>query len=342
MKTHSGQKSNICNQCDFASSHAQSLKAHLKTHSGDRSNKCNQCEFASAEQSDLRKHLKTHSGEKQKKSVSFPEDEVTEVIEIPFTKFSVKEMTSELVDFFDELEKPITIAHNRGQKLLCSELVQCYELNSRKNFDVHKYRILATFGLYANNMGPKGMEVTIDCVGKLDSSMKSTRRKHLISEIERSQESSKFYVDLITLPEPVTAKYIPARQLIESNILQVAPLPPESDGPKTLLQRVRRRQAEKAHRETVFNSHDWQLKALPELARVCNGIFVSERRRVIQMPKLLEKISQAGFSSLRPLKSDLQRLINVAPDFLSIPISGFVRREEEDVNKVCTYLDNLK
>ena len=62
----------------------------------------------------------------------------------------------------------------------------------------------------------------------------------------------------------------------------------------------------------------------------------------MQLPKLLEKISQSGFSSLRPLKSDVQRLINVAPNFLSIPITGFVRREEADINEVCTYLDSLK
>ena len=36
-------KSNKCNQCDYASSHAGHLKTRLKTHSGEKSNKCNQC-----------------------------------------------------------------------------------------------------------------------------------------------------------------------------------------------------------------------------------------------------------------------------------------------------------
>ena len=32
---------NKCNQCDFASSQAGNLRAHLKTHSGEKTNKCN-------------------------------------------------------------------------------------------------------------------------------------------------------------------------------------------------------------------------------------------------------------------------------------------------------------
>ena len=42
FKTHSGENSNKCNQCDFASIQAVSLRKHLKTHSGEKSNKCNQ------------------------------------------------------------------------------------------------------------------------------------------------------------------------------------------------------------------------------------------------------------------------------------------------------------
>ena len=60
-------KSNKCNQCDYASSHAGNLRTHLKTHSGEKANKCNQCDFASSRADHLRTHLKTHSGEKSKK-----------------------------------------------------------------------------------------------------------------------------------------------------------------------------------------------------------------------------------------------------------------------------------
>ena len=57
LKTHSGEKSNKCNQCDFASSQAGDLRRHLKTHSGEKSNKCNKCDFASSYVSALRTHL---------------------------------------------------------------------------------------------------------------------------------------------------------------------------------------------------------------------------------------------------------------------------------------------
>ena len=37
---------------------------HLKRHSGEKSNKCNQSNYASSRAGALRIHLKTHSGEK--------------------------------------------------------------------------------------------------------------------------------------------------------------------------------------------------------------------------------------------------------------------------------------
>ena len=67
VKIHSGEKSNKCNQCDYASSEPGHLRTHLTTHSGEKPNKCNQCDFASAQAGHLRIHLKTHIGEKLNK-----------------------------------------------------------------------------------------------------------------------------------------------------------------------------------------------------------------------------------------------------------------------------------
>ena len=45
LKTHSGEKSKKCSQCNYASLYAGGLRTHLKTHSGEKSIKCNQCDF---------------------------------------------------------------------------------------------------------------------------------------------------------------------------------------------------------------------------------------------------------------------------------------------------------
>ena len=70
LKSHTGEKPNICNQCDYASSYASPLRIHLKTHSGEEPNKCNQCDYASSQAGDLKRHLKTQIGESQTNATS--------------------------------------------------------------------------------------------------------------------------------------------------------------------------------------------------------------------------------------------------------------------------------
>ena len=67
LKIHIGEKPNKCNQCDYASSWASALRRHLKVHNGEKPNKCNQCDYASSDAGNLRLHLKTHSGERSNK-----------------------------------------------------------------------------------------------------------------------------------------------------------------------------------------------------------------------------------------------------------------------------------
>ena len=56
-----------CNLCDFASSRANNLRAHLKTHTGEKSNKCSQCDYASSRSGNSMTHFKMHSEEKSNK-----------------------------------------------------------------------------------------------------------------------------------------------------------------------------------------------------------------------------------------------------------------------------------
>ena len=68
IRTHAVESPKIykCNQCDYASDSASSVKSHLKIHTGDKSHKCNQCDYASYQASVLRTHLKIHAGEIEK------------------------------------------------------------------------------------------------------------------------------------------------------------------------------------------------------------------------------------------------------------------------------------
>ena len=72
LKTHNGEKSNICGQCDYASSQSSNLKRHLKTHSGggEKSNKCKQCDYASYNTSDLKRHSNTNGGKNRRNAPS--------------------------------------------------------------------------------------------------------------------------------------------------------------------------------------------------------------------------------------------------------------------------------
>ena len=56
LKTHSGEKSNKCNQCDYASSQAY----HLTT----------QYEYVSSQAGNLNRHLKLHCGKSQTNATS--------------------------------------------------------------------------------------------------------------------------------------------------------------------------------------------------------------------------------------------------------------------------------
>ena len=53
-------------QCDFESSYGNALSGHLRKVK-EKSNKCNQCDYATSEASNLRIHFKTHTREKFKK-----------------------------------------------------------------------------------------------------------------------------------------------------------------------------------------------------------------------------------------------------------------------------------
>ena len=62
LKTHSGEKLNKCDQCEYASYHAHGLKVHMVTHSREKPHKCSQCEYTTSLLTSLRRHMKIHMG----------------------------------------------------------------------------------------------------------------------------------------------------------------------------------------------------------------------------------------------------------------------------------------
>ena len=88
----------------------------------------------------------------------------------------------------------------------------------------------------------------------------------------------------------------------------------------------------KKMREDNFKKVDWQMKRLPSLARALNGIFVSEKKQVIKLETLLNKLNYSD-----RLESDIQRLIESSNGWLSNQ-RRWVRKKQEDINNVCKQL----
>ena len=70
LKTHSGEKTHKCYQCDYASSQAGNLRTHLTNHSGEKPNKCNQCDYACHDTSNMQKHKSHRVETKQINAIS--------------------------------------------------------------------------------------------------------------------------------------------------------------------------------------------------------------------------------------------------------------------------------
>ena len=61
---HSSEKSFSCSQCKYSCTTAGDLKKHLLIHSGENPFKCRQCNYSCKVASSLKRHILTHSGKK--------------------------------------------------------------------------------------------------------------------------------------------------------------------------------------------------------------------------------------------------------------------------------------
>ena len=340
--THTGEKPS-CAHCGKKFFDASNLKRHIvrlhkeatlpqqqeSTHSPPAL-----CALSPPHKGDKPNH--GENPQKKTKSVSFPENPVQSKHEIPISKASVNGIENALIDLLEECDKILSFCLIRGQVLLLSELSQAYERNTRQSFSDHQFRILASYGLFLVQIGQRGVEVAVEDVEKLDPFTQRVRKRALISQIHKTGR----YIDLVNFPEVTKEKYQSAKEVLASNIFQAQPFPESDTVPQTILEKVRRRQAIKEHREKQVQAIDWQKKSLPELARIVNSVFVSERKNVLLNAKLLEKIESCGYHSTRPTQADLSRLIDLVPEFLSTPLNGLVKRNvKTDINVVVLSLE---
>ena len=63
MFIHSGEKPFRCEQCNYSSAQAKSLKEHMLTHSGEKPFACIECNNTFTKARNLKQHMLLHSGE---------------------------------------------------------------------------------------------------------------------------------------------------------------------------------------------------------------------------------------------------------------------------------------
>ena len=64
IRTHRGQKLHKCDLCGHLFHQAGNLKRHMLIHNGEKPHKCHYCNYSCSETGDLKKHMRTHSGDK--------------------------------------------------------------------------------------------------------------------------------------------------------------------------------------------------------------------------------------------------------------------------------------
>ena len=75
---------------------------------------------------------------------------------------------------------------------------------------------------------------------------------------------------------------------------------------------------------------------MPELARIVNSIFIAERKQTLSILRVEEKVKFIGFRSVRELKTDIKRLVQISSGWLTEIKPGWLRRDElKCINTVC-------
>ena len=78
---------------------------------------------------------------------------------------------------------------------------------------------------------------------------------------------------------------------------------------------------------------------MPELARIVNSIYIGEKRLTLQKSTLVEHIKYSGYSTIRTIEDDLNRLISLSDGWLKVMYKDWVRKNRMiDINTLCELL----
>ena len=97
---------------------------------------------------------------KQTKNVNFKEI-IQEVVEIPYTKASVRGKEDEIVEMFSSIESIMTLFINRKQLVTTNELINSVQMLTKQTFDIHIFRILVSLDMYCVQLLNGDLIVTV-------------------------------------------------------------------------------------------------------------------------------------------------------------------------------------
>ena len=195
---------------------------------------CNVCEIELYDNSTLHKHMKRKhvnitkvmvENKKeniinqllvQKKKVSWSED-INKVIEIPYTKASVKGQEYSILKMFSSVECLMTVCTNRKQQVNTNKLINAVQRQTKQTFDIHIFCILVSLDMYNVKLLKGDLIVTVNEI-IMSPSVVSQRQEY---RKNKSTECAKFlYIDLVSFPEQDIKPYQPAKEIIEENIFK--------------------------------------------------------------------------------------------------------------------------
>ena len=117
----------------------------------------------------------------QKKKVSWSED-INKVIEIPYTKASVKGQEYSILKMFSSVECVMTVCTNRKQQVNTNKLINAVQRQTKQTFDIHIFRILVSLNMYNVKLLKGDLIVTVDEI-IMSPSVVSQRQEYMKNKL---------------------------------------------------------------------------------------------------------------------------------------------------------------